>query len=263
MTTRKRVKGKEPTTIVANDPEDRKGALKTIGGSQSDSWNTTLANQAVQTLWATNSDSAQWNRQLRAMVAALVGISPKDELEGMIAAQLIAAHNAGDGMLPSRHARRADLRGTAGEPASGDQVVAHLGDLARSAQPPSRQRPAEGDGRACPRPCGRSGRRRHSRSPRGGGGTGNRRNNSMQSRLPMHLSPRCGAQTRTGRPCRSPAMMNRRCRMHGGVSPGAPRGNANARKHGLYTAEAHAARRTVAALIRAMRGLVEEIDGQD
>ena len=28
-----------PTTVVANDPEDRKGRLKTIGGSQSDHWN--------------------------------------------------------------------------------------------------------------------------------------------------------------------------------------------------------------------------------
>ena len=38
----------------------------------------------------------------------------------------------------------------------------------------------------------------------------------MQSRLPMHRSPRCGARTRNGTPCRSPAMPNGRCRMHGG-----------------------------------------------
>ena len=57
-------------------------------------------------------------------------------------------------------------------------------------------------------------------------------------------------------------MANGRCRMHGGKSPGAPIGNANARKHSLYGAEAIAKRREVAALIRAMRGLVEDIDGQ-
>ena len=34
------------------------------------------------------------------------------------------------------------------------------------------------------------------------------------------------------------AMTNGRCRMHGGTSPGAPAGNKNALKHGLYTAEA-------------------------
>ena len=94
MTRMKPAKSKEPTTVVANDPEDRKGTLKTIGGSQSDNWNNSLANQAAQALWVKNCDEAEHDRQLSAIVAALVGISPKDELEGMMAAQLIAAHNA-------------------------------------------------------------------------------------------------------------------------------------------------------------------------
>jgi hypothetical protein len=51
--------------------------------------------------------------------------------------------------------------------------------------------------------------------------------------------------------------------MHGGKSPGAPIGNSNARKHGRYTAEAIAQRRELAALIRSMRGHVEEVDEQD
>jgi hypothetical protein len=50
-------------------------------------------------------------------------------------------------------------------------------------------------------------------------------------------------------------MPNGRCRLHGGLSPGAPKGNRNAFKHGRYTAEALARRREVAALIRAMRAL--------
>jgi hypothetical protein len=51
--------------------------------------------------------------------------------------------------------------------------------------------------------------------------------------------------------------------MHGGASPGAPRGNANARKHGLYTAGAITERQELAALLRSMRRLVEEVDGED
>jgi hypothetical protein len=47
----------------------------------------------------------------------------------------------------------------------------------------------------------------------------------------------------------------RRCRMHGGTSPGAPKGNKNALKHGRYTAEAIAVRREVAVLLRAMKAL--------
>ncbi len=81
----------------------------------------------------------------------------------------------------------------------------------------------------------------------------------MQRKLPMHLSPRCGAHCRTtGQPCQNAAMANGRCRMHGGTNPGAPKGNRNAFKHGRYTAEAIARRREVAALIRAMRALATE-----
>ena len=47
---------------------------------------------------------------------------------------------------------------------------------------------------------------------------------------------RCGAKTRAAHSCRSPAMRNGRCRMHGGKSTGAPCGAANGRyKHGKYT----------------------------
>jgi hypothetical protein len=85
---------RKATTVVADDSEDRIGRLKGIGGSQSDNWNNTLANQAVKALWVKNSDASERDRQLSATVAALRGIAPKDELESMMAAQLIAAHNA-------------------------------------------------------------------------------------------------------------------------------------------------------------------------
>jgi hypothetical protein len=72
----------------------------------------------------------------------------------------------------------------------------------------------------------------------------------MQSQLPRHLSPRCGAKTRSGRPCQSPAMPNGGCRMHGGKSSGAPKGNKNAFKHGRYTAVAVTWKREVGAITR-------------
>ncbi len=69
----------------------------------------------------------------------------------------------------------------------------------------------------------------------------------------------CGAKTRTGAPCKSRAMNNGRCRMHGGTSPGAPKGPLNgAYKHGYYTNEAIAERRQMSAFIRDMR---EALDG--
>lgn len=55
----------------------------------------------------------------------------------------------------------------------------------------------------------------------------------------MSASPRCGAKTRKGTPCQAPAVSGKkRCRMHGGAKgSGAPMGNQNALKHGLYTHE--------------------------
>ena len=76
----------------------------------------------------------------------------------------------------------------------------------------------------------------------------------------MHMSPRCGARTRRGAPCRAPAVgARRRCRMHGGAkgSGGQP-GNANALKHGYYGAAAKAARQVLRARIR---GWARELRG--
>jgi hypothetical protein len=55
MTTKKRAN--TPTPVVTDDSDDRKGRLKTIGGSQSDHDHNTLANQTVQALWVKNSSA--------------------------------------------------------------------------------------------------------------------------------------------------------------------------------------------------------------
>jgi hypothetical protein len=85
---------KDQTTVVADNPEDRKGELKRLGGSRSDQWNNTLANQALNAVWAKNADTAERDKLISATLSALMGIGPKDELEGMMAAQLLASHNA-------------------------------------------------------------------------------------------------------------------------------------------------------------------------
>ena len=81
-------------TIVADDPDAMKDAVKQIGGSQSDDWNKIIADQIIGSLWLNNSDERKRDRQISAVLPGLIGINPKDELEGMMAAQLIATHNA-------------------------------------------------------------------------------------------------------------------------------------------------------------------------
>jgi uncharacterized protein YjcR len=78
----------------------------------------------------------------------------------------------------------------------------------------------------------------------------------------MLASLRCGAKTRSGRRCMSPAVNGKnRCRMHGGApGSGAPKGNKNALKHGNCTEEAITERRRVRELIKLSRELLNKID---
>jgi hypothetical protein len=87
-------KSVQTTVIEAHDPSSLPGKLQPIGGSKSDTWNNVIASQAVQTVWAKNSDEEQRKNLFSATVAGLIGIAPRDELEGMLAAQLVACHNA-------------------------------------------------------------------------------------------------------------------------------------------------------------------------
>jgi hypothetical protein len=72
---------------------------------------------------------------------------------------------------------------------------------------------------------------------------------------PMLTSQRCGAKTRSGKPCMSPAVGGKkRCRMHGGAErSGAPLGNKNALKHGRFTRVAIEQRRKQQDVVRESR----------
>jgi hypothetical protein len=82
-------------TPASATPEPRaSGILKWVGGSQSDDWNDRVIEDTLQVLWVKNSDQKTHNQQITAALAGLIGIGPKDELEGMMASQLIASHSA-------------------------------------------------------------------------------------------------------------------------------------------------------------------------
>ena len=68
----------------------------------------------------------------------------------------------------------------------------------------------------------------------------------------LRHAPRCGAMTRAGMPCQRPALRGRkRCRLHGGLSPGAPRGFKNGNyRNGNWTAEAIKERKWLRTLVQ-------------
>ena len=69
--------------------------LKGVGGSNFDSWNRVLVNQAMCSGWfGHTADKDMAREQNIAYLEFLRGVRPRDELEGMLAAQLLASHNA-------------------------------------------------------------------------------------------------------------------------------------------------------------------------
>lgn len=87
-------------------------------------------------------------------------------------------------------------------------------------------------------------------------------NSPMQPEV-LANAPRCGAKTRMGSPCLAPAVRGRRrCRMHGGLSQGAPKDNKRAWKHGDRSAETEAQLKYVRKIGRAINAATKLREGE-
>jgi len=86
----------QPETLEIPRPDDPslEGTLKKLGGSQYDGFNNILLNQVAKTLWLGHSDKEAQIKQFAAAASAMIGVAPADEIEGMLAAQIVAAHSA-------------------------------------------------------------------------------------------------------------------------------------------------------------------------
>ncbi len=74
-------------------PGEENPKLKSISGSNYTDFSNVLANQALNGSPLPEDDTED-ARQIRAAAGAMYGIEPRDEIEGMLAAQVISAHNA-------------------------------------------------------------------------------------------------------------------------------------------------------------------------
>ncbi|MCZ8370910.1 MAG: hypothetical protein O9293_13285 [Porphyrobacter sp.] len=71
------------------------GNLAEASGSQSEAFALSLFKRAVETIWVTDrSNKMATDEALQAALDALRGIRPRDEAEGMLAAQMVATHHA-------------------------------------------------------------------------------------------------------------------------------------------------------------------------
>jgi hypothetical protein len=72
---------------------DKADTLRHVGGSESDAWNTYIGSHALAAISPYIGDEEKRDKMRAIVVAGLTGIAPRDEVEGMIAAQL-ACHDA-------------------------------------------------------------------------------------------------------------------------------------------------------------------------
>ncbi|WP_247971256.1 hypothetical protein [Bradyrhizobium sp. 195] len=80
-------------TITIDLEESLKGAMRAIGGSKSDGWNEIVASQATNTVWKTGNEILD-NERANGVLTGLICMKPRDEFEGMLIAQMVAAQNA-------------------------------------------------------------------------------------------------------------------------------------------------------------------------
>jgi hypothetical protein len=86
----------EPRGIAlrALNERDLDDDLKPIAGSSYHPFNLLVLEQVLNTLRLEPSDPERFERQSKAMMAAMAGIAPRNEAEGMLAAQMVATYHA-------------------------------------------------------------------------------------------------------------------------------------------------------------------------
>jgi hypothetical protein len=197
-------------------------------------------------------------QELDFILSVVRGISPRDETEALLAAQMAAIHNAT--MVAARrlnHVETVPQQDSASTMLNklartfANQVEALKKYRSAGEQTIKVQHVTVNDG----------GQAIVGNVSQGVGARQKREGNPMNLVQRMNAAPRCSATSKRSRcQCRAPAVRGWTvCRFHG-ARGGAPKGKANgAWKHGGYSNEALAARRHCAALIRSAGKIIRKL----
>ena len=145
---------------------------------------------------------------MKSALEAMAGIAPRDEVEGMLAAQMVACHSA----AMDCYRRAYDFQATTateGRKMNLNFATKLTRTYALHMEALDKHRgkgAAEDHGRACPRPSGRPGYRRRGHPPRTGGSPhGNRRIDPMQRNCPCTRARDAVPAPAGTKPCRNGA----------------------------------------------------------
>ena len=81
-------------TVAYPSPEKSEGKLKVIGGSNFDPFNDLMVNAVAGTTWLGGMSEDRRAEVMQGALCGAIGIKPQDEIEGLLAAQMLAAHSA-------------------------------------------------------------------------------------------------------------------------------------------------------------------------
>ena len=81
-------------TVPFDSPIAQEGPVCTLGGSPSRDWNTLITNSVIMALPQYRNREGTPLELLPIVIAGLSGIAPRDVMEGMLAAQMLACHHA-------------------------------------------------------------------------------------------------------------------------------------------------------------------------
>jgi hypothetical protein len=265
---------RKPVEIILDEAET--DTLRPIGGSKSDRFNNTLIDAMVKTAWLQPGIADEDRRRLMFVaVKGLQAFKPTDEIEGMIATQAMAAHHAS--MECSRRAMVPDqpfeaAQGFRKAAANASRIFIELLSALDRRRGKGGQQVVRVE-HVHVHPGANAVVGNIAIPAIGGGGMQAKARENPVHRLPdwrttlplAQSCPRCGAKTRSGSSCRSPAMKNHKCRMHGGSSTGPKtaeglkRIRAARTIHGRYSSEMTELRRMVAVLRREARRAIEAV----
>ena len=90
-----RKKGETKEVQLNTEQELASHSIENLGGSKLAVFNTSIAKQVAQALWlGDESPHAAADEPIDVAIAGVIGIAPQDEMEGMLAAQILAHYNA-------------------------------------------------------------------------------------------------------------------------------------------------------------------------
>lgn len=83
-----------PRSLVMFDPEEPEDRLKQVAGSRHASFNQLVIGQLIACSGLSRAEAEEYERGVNALASGVSGIKPADEVEGMLAVQMVGVHMA-------------------------------------------------------------------------------------------------------------------------------------------------------------------------